>query len=426
MRTAIRRLGLTTLMLACTVGWRAASVHGAVRPAPARFAALDGGGPVVPHVRVTAMTQAPSGALYAAGVYVVPNNDRDSVNKMTTLGSTWLVSYGHGAPGTWNQRISTTNPKAFPKTGVAPWIDHTALPIDFTTMGIAIDPHNQSTIYLAGCVDIDATCSAPTPGASEHLVVRSVDSGRTWQDLLTTGTPIRGVGSRPPGTVLPTAGYSVLVDPDNSRRLYVALNNIGTLRSEDAGRTWIYVRQPQSNFVFKPCELLAGLPGSHMIYELAREGTLYRTTDAGMHWQVRPQTGLPATHLASLTWVGRMLYVTANRGIYVSADGGAHWHLFAPTPLPGGFDQSVRDSNGWISDFDPQRNGPVAGLYAMRDGQRWQPVADTTSRGPKPYGALDFDAISATLDTRLWEDSAARVVFTGGALGGLYRWQSRL
>ncbi len=426
MRTAIRQLGLATLILACVMGGRGASVQGAVRLAPARFAALDGGGPVLPHIKVTAMTTAPGGVLYAAGVYVVRSKDRYAVNPVSSLGSTWLVSYDHGA--TWARNISTTDPKAFPKNGTAAWTNHAALPIDFTPMSITVDPHNANTIYVAGCVDLDATCSRPTPGVGAHLVVRSTDSGRTWQDVLTTSTPIVSIGAKPPGTALPTAGYAVLVDPRDSHRLYAAVNDVGVLRSEDAGRTWLYVPQPQSNFIGRPCELLADPRNPRVVYELAREGTLYRTTDAGAHWQTRALLAgqLHATSVSSLTWVGRSLYVTARDGLYASADGGARWRLSAGLPVAGGFDQSVRASNGWITTFSPLHNGPLAGLYAKTDQDPWIAVANTTQRGPQPYGTLDFPAMDTTLTTHLWYVPIARVVFTSGALGGLYRWQSSL
>ncbi len=422
-----RHLGLVTLTLACTLTGGAAGAHGATRTQPARFPALDGGGPVVPNIKVTAMTTAPGGALYAAGVYVVRSKDPYAVNPVGSLGSTWLVSRDHGA--TWTRNISTIDPKAFPKNGIAAWTNHEALPIDFTPMSITIDPHNANTIYVAGCVDIDATCSQPTPGAGAHLVVHSTDGGRTWQDVLTTSTPIVGIGAKPPGTALPTAGYAVLVDPRDSRRLYVAVNDVGVLRSENAGHTWVYMPQPQSNFIGRPCELLADPLNPRVVYELAREGMLYRTADAGAHWQTRALLGgkLHTNMVTSLIWIGQAMYVTAENGLYSSTNGGTSWHQVAGTPLPGGFDQSVRLNAGWVSTFSANTRGPINGLYAIHDGSGWQAVADTDKRGPAYYGALDFRGMDVGyLDTRLWADRSAGIVFTAGRLGGLYRWQSTL
>jgi len=425
-RHLMRRLGAVVLAVGVAVGVSAVPTHGAVNPAPTRFAALDGGGPVLPHIKVTALTQAPGGTLYAAGVYVARNVNAYAANPVNTLGSAWLVSHDHGA--SWSQTVSTTDPKAFPAHGVAPWANHRALPIDFTAMNITVDPRTPATIYVVGCVDTDATCSQPTIGQGGHLVMRSTDDGQTWQDLLTTGTPIAGVGAKPPGSTLPLASYSLLVDPRNSRRLYAAVQSLGVLRSEDAGRTWLYVRQPQSNYIERPCEMLADPQNPHVVYELAREGMLYRTVDAGTHWQTRALLAgqLRTTSVTSLTPVGRSLFVTARTGIYASADGGAHWRLAHGLPAAGSFDQSVRGNSGWITTFSPLHKGPLAGLYATTDQGSWVGAADTIQRGPQFYGALDFQAMDTTLTTHMWYDNPAQVVFTAGALGGLYRWRSSL
>lgn len=426
MLARIGRVGVAVLILASLISGSGTAARGATRTVPARFTALDNGAAVAPHVKVTAMTTAPGGALYAAGVYVVRNKDPYAVNPVTSLGSTWLVSHDHGA--TWTQDISTTDPKAFPKSGVAPWTNHAALPIDFTPMGITVDPRNPRIIYVAGCVDIDATCSSPTVGTGEHLVIRSINGGKTWQDLLTTTTPILGVSAKPRGTALPTSAYSVLVDPSNSRRLYVAVNDLGVLRSEDAGRSWIYAPQPQSNFIGRPCELLADPRNPRIVYELAREGALYRTTDAGKHWQVRSLLGgqLHAASVSSLTWVKHALYITSAKGLYASNDGGIHWHLVIPSPPFGSLTQSVRAASGWVAVLETTGLGRGSGVYVAPDRGVWRLAADTTIRGPKGYGALDFEDTGTYLATRLWEYRPAGIIFTSAPLGGLYRWQSTL
>jgi len=224
---------------------------------------------------------------------------------------------------------------------------------------------------------------------------------------------------------LPTAGYTVLVDPRDSRRLYVAVNDVGVLRSENAGHTWVYVPQPQSNFIGRPCELLADPLNPRVVYELAREGTLYRTTDAGTHWQTRALLGgqLHTSSVSSLTWVGRALYLTTNKGLYTSNDGGSHWRLAYGVPMAGAFYTSVRAAGGWISVFGSSQKG-AADVYALRDGGSWQPVANTDARGPQYFGSLDLQAMDADAVTRVWDDPAAHVLFTSGPLGGLYRWQS--
>lgn len=158
----------------------------AARPASIPFAALDGGRAVVPHVLVTALTVTPQGTLYAGGVYTTPNPAPYANRPIFLLGSVWLVSHDHGA--TWTQRVSTTDPHAFPKSGVAPWRNHKMLPIDFTPARITVDPRNPRVIYVAGCTDSGGRCADPLDGP---MVVRSTDGGQTWQTSLSLATIVK-------------------------------------------------------------------------------------------------------------------------------------------------------------------------------------------------------------------------------------------
>jgi len=422
-----RHLVLTTLTLACAFAGSVPRAHGSTRALPARFPALDGGQAVAPHVLVSALTTAPDGTLYAGGNYAVPNTSAYANSPVYALGSVWMVSHDHGA--TWSQRLSTTDPHAFPKSGVAPWTDHTAWPIDFTPAAITVDPHHPNVIYAAGCTDTGGhsggRCAFPLGGP---MVVRSTDGGQTWQPSLSqaniVNTPALRAAYQYSGAI-PTQAYAVVVDPRNSQHLYAALSGLGVVSSADGGRTWTYVTQPQSNQTTRPCELVLDPRRPNTLYELDRAGALYRTTDSGAHWAVRSPLNLVVSGTSSsLTFVGTTLYVTAAKGIYASTDGGVHWQLRYPAPPTGGFSESVRDAAGWIAAFEPLKAGPVAGLYRMRDGQMWQPVADTDKRGPQYFGSLDFRTEGTYLVTRLWEDHRARVVFTAGATGGLYRWQA--
>lgn len=397
----------------------------AASPSPVLFAALDRGHAVLPRILVTALTVTPHGTIYAGGIYDKRNPAAVANRPLILLGSAWLVSHDHGA--TWTQNVSTSDAHAFPKVGVAPWRDHRSLPIDFTPAGITVDPHNPRVIYVAGCTDSQERCATPLGGP---MVVVSRDGGHSWQTSLSLATIIQSASLRSAyrfGSALPTQGFTVVIDPRNNKRLYAAVSGLGVLRSTDAGRTWVYLPQPQTNQTLRPCELLFDPRNPSILYELDRAGALYRTSDAGTHWTTRSavNTVVGGTS-ASLTFVGPRLYVTAARGLYASNDGGLHWHLRYAAPPGGTLEQSVRGADGWVSTFDPLNAGGMAGLYLRRDGHGWQLAADTHLRGPKPWGSLDFQAMSGDLVTRLWEDHLARIVFTAGPLGGLYRWRSRI
>jgi hypothetical protein len=102
-----------------------------------------------------------------------------------------------------------------------------------------------------------------------------------------------------------------------------------------------------------------------------------------MHWTLQSAFGyISGQTLSSVTILGSMLYVTANKGLYASTDGGAQWRLVKPEPI----------ADGSILKY---------------------------------FGALDFAAYGDSA-VRMWEDHTARIVFTAGGLGGLYRWSSGL
>lgn len=425
----LRRSTLLVLALTGMLSTVVPMAQAAQRATIVPFTPLDRDGAVIPNILVTALDSAPDGTLYAGGRYMVRDADPYASPPAYPTGSVWLVSRDHGA--TWTQHVSTTDAKAFSRTGASAWTNHQALPIDFTPLGIAVDQRNPRLIYMAGCSDLTATCAQPLPNG--HLVVRSSDGGRTWQDLLADASIVRTPALQrallggPSRIGLPTVAYAIAADPRSDRHLYAAVDGLGVLRSDITGRHWIYVTQPQTGQVTRPCELLLDVQHPNTVYELNRAGAIYRTTDGGASWTMRaPLSVLVGGSVTSLTIVGRTLYVTAARGLYASTDAGAHWTLQAAAPANSDLYQSVRGANGWVSAFASRTSGSTAGLYARRDGQTWQTVANTDRRGPQGYGSLDFQAMDADLGTRLWEDHTARIVFTAGPLGGLYRWQSSI
>ena len=73
-------------------------------------------------------------------------------------------------------------------------------------------------------------------GVEDAALFRSSDGGTSWQEL----TGMRGHGSGPQWT--PGAGglclHTILLDPSNPQRIYVAISAAGAFRSDDGGATW--------------------------------------------------------------------------------------------------------------------------------------------------------------------------------------------
>lgn len=73
-------------------------------------------------------------------------------------------------------------------------------------------------------------------GAEDASLFRSADGGQTWQEL----AGLRGHVSGPQWS--PGAGgmclHTILIDPKNHNRIFVAISAAGTFRSDDSGNTW--------------------------------------------------------------------------------------------------------------------------------------------------------------------------------------------
>src|SRR5207248_1842794 len=73
-------------------------------------------------------------------------------------------------------------------------------------------------------------------GIEDAALFRTSDGGKTWQEL----AGLRGHGTGPKWQ--PGAGgmclHTILLDPTNARRMYVAISAAGAFRSDDAGDSW--------------------------------------------------------------------------------------------------------------------------------------------------------------------------------------------
>jgi photosystem II stability/assembly factor-like uncharacterized protein len=73
-------------------------------------------------------------------------------------------------------------------------------------------------------------------GVEDAAIFRSTDGGQTWNEM----AGLRGHGTGPQWQ--PGAGgmclHTILLDPANAARMYIAISAAGAFRSDDCGRTW--------------------------------------------------------------------------------------------------------------------------------------------------------------------------------------------
>jgi photosystem II stability/assembly factor-like uncharacterized protein len=117
-------------------------------------------------------------------------------------------------------------------------------------------------------------------GVEDAAIFRTTDGGKTWQEL----AGLRGHGSGPQWS--PGAGgmglHTILIDPSNHRRMYVAISAAGTFRTDDAGKTWKPInRGLKSNYIPNP-EAEVG----HCVHRIAMHRSRPNVLFMQKHWDV--------------------------------------------------------------------------------------------------------------------------------------------
>jgi photosystem II stability/assembly factor-like uncharacterized protein len=195
------------------------------------------------------------------------------------------------------------------------WVALTdSLPRDTNFLGIeslAADPVDASKVYLAAG---EYTGSWVGNGA----ILRSTDRGNTWQ---TIDMPMK-MGGNENGRSM---GERLAIDPNLPSVLYFGSRKAGLWKSSDSGSTWEKVAGFTANdndkgigvavVVFDKASGGKGKPTPTIYAAVANnEGSLYRSTDAGVTWKLVPgqPKGVMASH-AELDSFGE-LYISYQNG----------------------------------------------------------------------------------------------------------------
>jgi photosystem II stability/assembly factor-like uncharacterized protein len=128
-------------------------------------------------------------------------------------------------------------------------------------------------------------------GVEDAALFQTTDGGQNWQEL----PGLRGHGSG--SNWAPGAGglglHTIVLDPANSKRIFIAISAAGTFRSDDAGASWKAINQGlRSQHIPDPTAEVG-----HCVHRIAmhksRPDTLFmqkhwdvmRTDDAGESWR---------------------------------------------------------------------------------------------------------------------------------------------
>jgi photosystem II stability/assembly factor-like uncharacterized protein len=128
-------------------------------------------------------------------------------------------------------------------------------------------------------------------GVEDAALFKSSDGGVTWKEM----SGLRGHGTGPKWS--PGAGgmglHTIVIDPTNTKRMFIAISAAGAFRTDDGGNSWKAINQGlRSEYIPDPTAEVG-----HCVHRIAQHAkkpdTLYmqkhwdvmRTDDAGESWR---------------------------------------------------------------------------------------------------------------------------------------------
>ncbi len=151
-------------------------------------------------------------------------------------------------------------------TGTHQWYDGTPHPWEFARVWHLEPSHTDPDVVLAGVEDA--------------ALFRSSDGGQSWQEL----SGLRGHGSGPHWQ--PGAGgmclHTIIVDPRDAERMYVAISAAGAFRTTDGGKTWQPINRGLKSQGIPDAEAEVG----HCVHRIAMHPQRPEVLFMQKHWDV--------------------------------------------------------------------------------------------------------------------------------------------
>jgi photosystem II stability/assembly factor-like uncharacterized protein len=179
--------------------------------------------------------------------------------------------------GESNKFVYDTSPKTGKPLTTHQWYDGTQHPWEFKRVWhLEPSPTDPDVVYA---------------GVEDAAIFRSTDGGKSWQEL----AGLRGNGSGPQWA--PGAGgmglHSIIIDPAQNHRLFVAISAAGAFRTADGGHTWkpinrglhsLYIPNPTAE-VGHCVHRIAMHPLRPNVLFMQKHWDVMRSDDGGESWR---------------------------------------------------------------------------------------------------------------------------------------------
>ncbi len=195
------------------------------------------------------------------------------IQRSSDGGKTWETPGGEAMPkpgempaGQSNKFVYDTSPETGKALTTHMWYDGTQHPWEFKRVW-HLEPSltDPNSVYA---------------GIEDAALFRSTDGAQCWKEL----AGLRGHGSGPQWQ--PGAGgmclHTILLDPGDPKRIYIAISSAGAFRTDDGGKTWKPINQGlRSSYIPDPTAEVG-----HCVHRIALSPSRPKTLFMQKHWDV--------------------------------------------------------------------------------------------------------------------------------------------